>query len=59
MKKATKPEPREIELPHHTYQPTRDELREDPRVDATFDEIVESCLKPVKVRYVLPQKRKT
>lgn len=49
--------PREIELPHHTYQPTRAELRKDHHVDATFEEVVSACLKPVKIQYVMPRKR--
>ena len=56
-----KPKPKgsetgEVELAHHCYQPSRAELREDHRVDATFDEIVEACLRPVKIRYVNPRK---
>ena len=53
-----KPKPREVELAHSSYQPPRAELREDHRVDATFEEIVEACLRPVKIRYVMPRKRK-
>ena len=56
MKHPSKP--REIELPHHTYQPTREELQEDHRVDATFEEVVAACLQPVKITYVKPKKRK-
>ena len=47
-----------VELAHHSYQPSREELREDHRVDATFDEIMEDCLRPAKIRYVDPRKRK-
>ena len=56
--KAKHTKPREVELPHHTYQPSRAELREDTRVDATFEEVVEAVLRPVKIRYVKPTKRK-
>ena len=56
--KQTKPKPREVELPHHTYQPSRAELREDHSVDATFEEVVEAVLRPVNIRYVTPPKRK-
>ena len=56
--KQTKTKPREVELPHHTYQPSRAELREDHSVDATFEEVVEAVLRPVKIRYVQPEKRK-
>ena len=58
MKEQKQPKPREIEIPHHTYQPSRAELREDHRVDATFEEVVAACLKPVKITYVKPSKRK-
>ena len=58
MSKQSTVEPQEIELPHHSYQPTRDELREDHRVDATFEEVVAACLQPVKITYVKPKKRK-
>ena len=58
MKKPTKPQQREVELPHHTYQPSKAELEQDHRVDATFDEIVSACLRPVKITYVKPEKRR-
>ncbi|MCY4596348.1 MAG: hypothetical protein OXC19_16300 [Bryobacterales bacterium] len=57
--KPAKPLPRrEIELPHYTYQASRDELREGHRVDATFEEVVAACLKPVKTSHVVPESRK-
>ena len=43
---------REIELPHYIYQPSSAELSEDHRVNATFEEVVKACLRPVKIRYV-------
>ena len=55
--KPKRTKPREVELPHHTYQPSRAELREDTRVDATFEEVVEAVLRPVKIRYVKSPKR--
>jgi hypothetical protein len=61
MKSKTKqdtPEPRIIELPHHSYQPSVAELNEDMRVDASFEELVKAVLQPVRVRYVMPRKRK-
>ena len=57
--KQQPPKPCEVELPHHTYQPSRAELREDHSVDATFEEVVEAVLHPVKIRYVKPEKRGT
>lgn len=58
MKSDKPPKPREVQLPHHSYQPSKAELEQDHRVDATFDEIVSACLKPVKIKYVMPQSRK-
>ena len=48
--------PREIKLPDPSYQPTAAELREDLRVNATFEEAAKSVVQPVKVRYVKPKK---
>lgn len=50
--------PRDVVPPHYSYQPSRKKLQEDPRVDASFDEVVAACLQPVKIRYVKPPKRK-
>jgi len=52
--KQDKPEPRIIELPHHSYQPSVAELNEDMRVDASFEELVKAVLQPAKIRYVKP-----
>ena len=57
-KEHKRPQPRTVDIPHHTYQPTRAELNEDHRVDATFEEVVEAVLRPVKICYVKPAKRK-
>ena len=56
--KPKQPKPREIELPHHSYQPSKAELEEEFRTDKTFDEIVSACLKPVKITYGKPPKAK-
>ena len=48
----TKPEPREIELAHPSYQPSKAELEEDLRVDATFEEAVQALAQPATVCYV-------
>ena len=56
--KQGKPEPRIIELPHYSYQPSVAELNEDMRVDASFEELVKAVLKPVKIRYVMAPRRK-
>lgn len=44
-------------MPHHSYQPSRADLRRDHRVDATFEEVVEACLRPVRISDVLPRKQ--
>ena len=48
--------PKEVELVHPTYQPSKAELEEDARVDATLDEAVKALVKPVKIHYVKPLK---
>ena len=47
--KQHKPEPRIIELPHHSYQPSVAELHEDTRVDASSEELAKAALEPVKI----------
>lgn len=54
----TKPDPPEVEIIHPSYQPSRAELRKDLRVDATFEKVVAASLRPMKIRSVLPPKRK-
>ena len=44
-----KPKPHKVTLPHRSYQPSKAELETDHLVDATIDEIVSACLKPVKI----------
>ena len=46
--------PKEVELVDPTYQPSKAELEEDARVDATLDEAVKALVKPVKIHYVKP-----
>ncbi len=55
---SPKPAPPEIELPHHSYQPSKAELQEEIHTDKTFEEIVSAVLRPVKIRYAEPPKRK-
>ena len=45
-------EPPVLELMHPSYQPSKAELEEDLRVDATFEEAVQALAQPVKIRYV-------
>ena len=44
--------PRTVELVRSTYQPTKAELKEDLRVDATMDEIGSALVQPVNVRWI-------
>ena len=43
---------REVEVVHPSYQPSREELNEDMRVDATFEEAVQALAQPVRLRYI-------
>ena len=47
-----KPEPREVEVVHPDYQPSKAELEADMRVDATFEEAVDALTQPVRVRHI-------
>ena len=57
MKKTKTPEPREVEVPDSSYQPSRRELREDVRLEGTFEDAVKALVKPVKIRRVMPKKK--
>lgn len=50
--------PREVEIIHPSYQPSAAELREDLRLEGTFEDAIKALVRPAKVRYVLPRKRK-
>ncbi|MDE0262048.1 MAG: hypothetical protein OXJ37_06550 [Bryobacterales bacterium] len=58
MADAPKPKPREVKLPHHSYQPSKAELEERWATDADFKEVVKACLKPVRIVYEKPPERK-
>ena len=47
-----RPPPREVEVVRPTYQPSRAELEEDMRVEATFEEAVQALAQPVRIRYI-------
>ena len=47
-----KPKPRDVEIVRPVYQPSKSELEEDMRVDATFDEAVDALTRPVRIRYI-------
>ena len=44
--------PEDVEIVRPDYQPSRAELNEDMRVEASFDEAVDALTKPVNIRYV-------
>ena len=43
---------REVEIVKSDYQPSKAELEEDMRVDATFEEAVRALTDPVRIRYI-------
>ena len=45
-----------VDIVDPSYQPSREQLREDLRVDATFEELGKAVVHPVKVRHVKPPK---
>ena len=49
------PKPREIRLPHNSYQPSAAELRADLRLKGTFEDAIKALVRPVQV----PRKRKS
>lgn len=56
--KRQQPEPREITLIHPSYQPCKAELEEDLRVNATFEQLTAAVVRPVKIRYAKPQRKR-
>ncbi len=58
MPARKKPEPPEITLIAPSYQPSAAELREDLRLDATFEELTAAVVQPVKIRYAMPGKKR-
>ena len=53
-----KPKSDEVEIVHPSYQPTAKELREDLRLKGTFDDAIKALVLPVRVRQVMPPKRR-
>ena len=47
-----------VEVHHRDYQPTAKELREDLRLKGTFEEAIKALVRPVRVRQVMPAKRR-
>ena len=56
--RKTPPKRRAVEIVHPSYQPSAAELREDLRLEGTFEDAIKALVQPAKVRYVLPKKRK-
>ena len=56
--KQKPPPPRTVDVPHPSYQPTAKELREDLRLKGTFEDAVKALVRPVRVRQVMPPKRR-
>ena len=44
--------PRQVEIVKPAYQPSKAELEEDVRVNATFEEAVAALTRPVAVNYI-------
>ena len=49
--KRKKLESRTVRLIHHSYQPSKAELEQDHRVDATFEEFAKAVTRTVKVEF--------
>lgn len=56
--KGKPPEPPVVDVIHPSYQPSKAELEEDLRVNATLEELGKALTRTVKVRYVKPRKRR-
>ena len=58
MRDGKRSAPREVEIVHERYQPSKPELKEDLRVDAMFGEAVAALARPVRIQPgVRPQRR--
>jgi hypothetical protein len=58
MKKPKYPEPREVEVPHPSYQPTAKELRDDLRLKGTFKDAIKALVSPAKIHRVMPNRKR-
>ena len=52
------PPPRTVDVVTSTYQPSKAELEEDMRVEATFEEAVSALARRATVNYILRPKRR-
>lgn len=51
--------PRQVDIVRPTYQPSKAELNEDVRVQATLEEAVDALTRPVSINYIpRPKKRR-
>jgi hypothetical protein len=55
MKTAKKPT---VKIVRSTYQPSKAELAEDPRLNASFEQIVKAATAHVKIKYIDKPRRK-
>ncbi len=51
MKHKKKTELRTVSLAKSSYQPSREELQEDVRLDCSLEELVEAVLQPVEIQW--------
>ena len=52
-----KPAPKEVDIVHSDYQPSKAELEADLRVSASFDEAIEALCRPVSITYIDKRRR--
>ena len=50
--KLPRPEPVEVEIARSTYQPSKAELEEDMRVNASFEEAIDALVMPARIKRV-------
>ena len=55
---AKTPPPRKVNIVRPEYQPSKAELEADLRVNATFEQALDTLAAPVKIRYIDQPKKK-
>lgn len=50
--KLPRPDPVEVEIAQSTYQPSKAELEDDARVDASFEEALDALVMPARIKRV-------
>ena len=58
MTTETRKPPREVEIVRPTYQPSKAELEEDLRVEATFEEAVSALARRATINYIPRPRRR-